>query len=227
MSVSRERRVAKPAVAPAAPSISPLLRPANLPGDDFEDEKPMRGIGFDSLDLSASAAYATDVEQCRFSGVKMPSTIRQATLINTEFSVCDLANVQADESSLLQSRVSTSRMTGMSWIRGVLRDVVVESSRANLASFRYSRLKTVVFKDCELQQADFQRAEFRSVLFESCDLSGAHFTGADLQHNVRFEDCVLANITGVASLKGATIQGGDLFGLAASLAREAGIAVEW
>lgn len=187
----------------------------------------MRGIGFDGLDLSASAAYATDIEQCRFSGVRMPGVIRQTTLVNTEFSVCDLANVQADDSSLLQSRVSTSRMTGMSWTKGVLRDVVVESSRANLASFRYSRLKTVVFKDCDLQQADFQRTEFRNVLFESCDLSSAQFNGAHLHHNVRFEDCVLVNIGGVAGLKGATVQGGDLFGLAASLARQAGIAVEW
>lgn len=64
----------------------------------------------------------------------MLGTIRQTRLVNTELRVCDLANMQADDSSLLQSRVSTSQMTGMSWTKRALRDVMVESSRANFAS---------------------------------------------------------------------------------------------
>ncbi|MGV9482571.1 hypothetical protein ACWDNR_24590, partial [Gordonia aichiensis] len=43
---------------------------------------------------------------------------------------------------------------------------------------------------------------------------------------MRFEECDLTGVYGLTALRGATIQGGDLESLAATLARELGITVE-
>jgi uncharacterized protein YjbI with pentapeptide repeats len=167
------------------------------------------------------------VEACVFDSVRFPSTLRHSTLAESTLRVCDLANVAADDSSMIETRIDSGRLTGLSWTAGVLRDVLIESTRADLSSFAQSRLRTVVFRDCDLRQADFQSTEFRNVRFERCNLVGARFTGARVQQNLRFEDCDLTGIYGVTALRGATVQGGDLEGLASTLARELGITVEW
>lgn len=186
----------------------------------------MGGLDYIGQDMAGVEVDASDIEQCRFDTVAMPAAMRRTTIYGSEFTGCDFANLQADSGSLLQSAISLSRLTGMSWTGGTWRDVTVESSRVNLTFFGYSKLEMVVFRDCELTQADFERVKFRHVLFEKCDLSGAQFSGAEMV-NVRFVDCVLTNLRGVTDLRGATVAGGDLLGLAAALAREAGISVEW
>nr|WP_245541610.1 pentapeptide repeat-containing protein [Smaragdicoccus niigatensis] len=222
---SAKGRAASTRIAPAAPKL-PALRPAELPADAFEDEKHLGGLDYLGQDMAGVRVEATEIEQCRFDNVTMPAAMRRTSVYGTEFTGCDFANLHADSGSLLQSRISSSRLTGMSCTAGTWRDVTVESSRVNLTFFGYSKLQMVVFRDCELTQADFERVKFRNVLFEKCDLSGAQFSGAEMV-NVRFVDCIMANLRGVTDLRGATIQGGDLLGLAAALAREAGISVEW
>ncbi|MCE5292164.1 MAG: pentapeptide repeat-containing protein [Nocardiaceae bacterium] len=222
---SARGRVAATRIAPAVPKL-PALRPAELPADAFEDEKHLDGLEYVGQDMAGSEVDSIEIELCRFDNVAMPAAMRRTTIYGTEFASCDFANVQADSGSLLQSTISSSRLTGMSWTGGTWRDVTVESARVNLTFFGYSKLQMVVFRDCELTQADFERVKFRNVLFEKCDLSGAQFSGAEMV-NVRFVDCIMANLRGVADLRGSTVEGGDLLGLAAALAREAGISVEW
>ncbi len=49
----------------------------------------------------------------------------------------------------------------------------------------------------------------------------------EISHTLRFPPCPLPYFAGVAGFRGATVDGGDLLGLAAGLAREAGIIVRW
>ncbi|MFB7876958.1 pentapeptide repeat-containing protein [Nocardia sp. NPDC056064] len=202
-------------------------RDAVVPGDDPVDDATVVGVEYRGADFAESKVYGFGAERCVFDSVRFPSTLRQATITESVLRVCDLANVQADDSSMFETEVAHGRLTGLSWTAGVLRDVLIDSSRADLSSFAESRLRTVVFRDCDLRQADFQRTEFRNVRFERCNLTGARFADARPQQNLRFEDCDLTGITGVTALRGATIQGGDLEALAATLARELGITVEW
>ncbi|NKX87408.1 pentapeptide repeat-containing protein [Nocardia coubleae] len=202
------------------------LRPAVSPDDDPVGEREVSGVEYRDIDFADAQVYGFGAEGCRFVSVRFPTLLRQTTIAESELQVCDLANVQADDSSMFESVVGNGRITGLSWTAGVLRDVLVESTRADMASFAESRLSKVVFRDCDLRQADFQRTDFRNVRFERCNLAGARFTGARIQQNLRFEDCDLTGIYGVTALRGATIQGGDLETLAATLARELGITVE-
>ncbi|MFE3546454.1 pentapeptide repeat-containing protein [Nocardia sp. NPDC059177] len=201
-------------------------RPAVAPADDPADDATVTGVEYRGADFAEAKVYGFTAEQCLFDSVRFPSTLRQSTIAESVLRVCDLANVQADDSSMFETVIEHGRITGLSWTAGVLRDVLIDSTRADLASFAESRLRTVVFRDCDLRQADFQRTEFRNVRFERCNLTGARFADARPQQHLRFEDCDLTGITGVTALRGATIQGGDLESLAATLARELGIAVE-
>ncbi|WP_433491855.1 pentapeptide repeat-containing protein [Nocardia grenadensis] len=162
-----------------------------------------------------------------FSGARIIGTLARATFDNCMFASCDLSNLRTDETSFLESEITQSRLTGLSLSDGVLRDVSVEDTRADLASFRGSKLQKVVFTGCNLAGADFQRVRFRSVRFEGCDLTGAQFSQANIEHNTTFVDCRLIDVRGVRGLKGAQVRGDDLLGLAGSLAREVGIDVNW
>ncbi|MEU4320881.1 pentapeptide repeat-containing protein [Nocardia fluminea] len=221
--MARKREVRfEPAVAkPGA------LRPAVSPGDDPIDELTVTDVEYRDADFAERHVSGVSVESCLFDSVRFPSTLRHSTLAESTLRVCDLANVQADDSTMIETLIENGRLTGLSWTAGVLRDVLIDSTRADLSSFAQSRLRTVVFRDCDLRQADFQSTEFRNVRFERCNLVGARFTGARIQQNLRFEDCDLTGIYGITALRGATINGGDPQGLASTLARELGITVEW
>ena len=201
------------------------LRPAT-PADDPADDHTAAAVEYRGADFAEVHVHGFTAEGCLFDSVRFPSTLRQATVSESVLRVCDLANVQADDSSMFETEIAHGRLTGLSWTEGVLRDVLVDSSRADLASFAESRLRTVVFRDCDLRQADFQRTEFRNVRFERCNLTGARFSDARPQQNLRFEECDLTGVYGLTALRGATIEGGDLESLAATLARELGITVE-
>ncbi|NEW42345.1 pentapeptide repeat-containing protein [Nocardia cyriacigeorgica] len=202
-------------------------RPAESSRDNFDDDTTIDEVEFSDADLTRPETHALGIDGCRFDNCRLGGVMRGVTIYESELSVCDLANLQADECTMAECAISTSRLTGMSWTAGSWRDVLLESTRADLTNFRYSKLRTVVFRDCDLRQADFEGVEFRNVAFEHCNLTGARFTGTATRHNLRFTDCTLADIDGVAGLRGATVDGGDLLGLAASLAREAGITVRW
>ncbi|MGY2090478.1 pentapeptide repeat-containing protein [Nocardia gipuzkoensis] len=189
-------------------------------------DKSIRGVNFPADDLSTQSGDGLEIRGCHFQGVRLPSAITRTTIEGSHLVSCDLANAQVDESSLLDSAITSSRLTGMSWSHGVVRGSVIEA-RADLSSFRHTKFRNVIFRECDLRQSDFQRAEFRNVRFEGCNLTAAQFANAEMQHNVQFVDCALIDVGGVRGLAGSTVNGGDLLGLAASLAREVGIGVEW
>lgn len=211
---------------PAAPRQLPFLRSAEMPRDDLEDDATIKGIEYSGTALAGRIAEAVGIEQCRFENARFTGTeLRQSVLSDSVFKTCDFAQVRARDVSLIRCTVTSSRITGSSWSSGSFRDVRFESSRSDLALYRYSKFSAVVFSDCNLQGADFQRAELRGVQFQNCDLTGAQFANVEMT-NVRFENCTLIDIGGAASLKGVTVQGPGAMELALSLAREAGIVIE-
>lgn len=213
-------------VTPARPKVGSALRNAG-PADTFADERTVRGVRYTGDDVGFDNAYAMEISGCVFVDVRLIAELNRTTIDNCEFNSADISNVRADDSSLLESSLVLSRITGMSLTSGVIRDVVISETRADLAVFRSTKFRNVVFTDCNLTGSDFQRATLRNVRFAGCDLTGAQFSNAILEHNVSFEDCRLIDINGVRGLKGARVRGDDLLGLAGSLAREVGIDVDW
>ena len=190
--------------------------PANL------TEASISHIHYEGTNFAETVIDTADFDQCRFRNITMASELQNSTFSHCEFAASDFANLAAGESSLLQSSLTGCRATGLSWASGIIRDVSIDASTFDLSAFRYTLLKKVIFRDCNLQHVDFQRATFEHVVFQDCDLSGAQFGSVEL-NDVRFINCLFADIGGVSSLRGAHIEGGDILGLATCLAREAGI----
>ncbi len=122
---------------------------------------------------------------------------------------------------MLRVRLSMTRMTGVHWIDGLLRDVTVSECQADLTSFRFTDFHNVVFEGCNLNRADFQKTDVSRVKFVNCDLTGAQFSQAKMA-GTRFVNCVLAGVGGVTSFKGAIVASGDLVALSYMLATALG-----
>jgi uncharacterized protein YjbI with pentapeptide repeats len=192
----------------------------------LESESIRTSMDYSSLDASAQNIDYVEIERCRFTHAKLVGTkLSRATASDVVFDQCDLANLSAMTSSLLNASVTSSRLTGTSWVDCLLREILFESCRADLAVFKFSRFKHVVFQNCNLQQTNFQNADLRGAHFERCDLTGAQFSNAQMS-GTYFSDCVLFDIRGVTSLAGATVRSDDILGLARSLANALGIKVE-
>ena len=107
---------------------------------------------------------------------------------DTAFERCDLANLV--DCSLVRTTLVNSRMTGLSWTEGGVRETTLQDCGIDMAAFGFSTFKGVVFTDCKLTQADFQEADLRGARFENCDLTGAQFSKAQME-GTRFSGCIL------------------------------------
>ena len=107
-----------------------------------------------------------------------------------------------------------------------LDDVVFRDCQLTLATFHSSRLRNVVFEGCVLDEA-IPRARDHAVPCAStgCRLLRADFSGATLTR-VDLRGSELDPVGDVGGLRGAMIDAVQLAGLAALLARAAGIRVD-
>jgi uncharacterized protein YjbI with pentapeptide repeats len=202
------------------------LTAAKLPDDDLKDDGVYLSLEFADLDLTKRDVASIEIDQCRYKNVNFGQTeLDRAMISDAVFDRCDLANVRTRDCSMVRVGVSGSRMTGLSWIEGSIRDTTFDTCRVDLASFRFSSLKGVVFTSCKLVQADFQEADLRGAQFEHCDLTSAQFSKAQME-GTRFSDCTLTGINGVMSLKGAIVKNRDALALTYSLAGALGIIIE-
>jgi uncharacterized protein YjbI with pentapeptide repeats len=210
---------------PATPDLPAELTAAALPADDLTDGGVYLTLDFRDLDLSGRDAVGAEVDQCRYRNVNLSqSTLRRALIRDAVFDRCDLANLRARECSISRTVLAGSRMTGLSWLAGGLRDVTFTDCRMDLTSFRQSTFKDVVFAGCRLAQADFGDADLSGARFERCDLAGAQFSGARMT-GTRLSGCDLTEISGVTSLRGAIIGSADAVPLAFMLAKALGITI--
>ncbi len=211
---------------PSAPDLPGELTAGSLPEADLFDGAVHAGLAVDDIDLSGREAAGAELDQCRYRNVKFAQVrLNRATLKDVEISRCDLANLRARDSSIRRAVISATRMTGLSWITGGIRDVIFDSCRIDLGYFSATKFSNVVFTGCRLDQANFGDTDLSDVRFDNCDLSGAQFSGASLA-DTRFSGCVLAGLSGVTSLRGATITTGDAVALAGIFADALGIKIE-
>jgi uncharacterized protein YjbI with pentapeptide repeats len=211
---------------PAEPDLPAELTVAGLAEADLYDGAAHFGLDVADLDLSDREAAGLEVDQSRYTAVKLGGVrLRRGMIKDAVFDRCDLANLRARETSVFRARLTGCRMTGLSWLAGVVRDVTFSGSRIDLASFSNTKFSAVVFTECRLDQANFGDADLAGVRFTNCDLSGAQFSGATLT-GARFTGCDLTGISGITSMRGAIITSSDAFTLARIFADALGIKIE-
>jgi uncharacterized protein YjbI with pentapeptide repeats len=210
---------------PAKPKPPATLDPATA-DHDLVDEASLRRLGFIDTDLSGRTAMLAEVEQCRFRSADLSNcALERTSFIDCLVEDSDLANLRTVKSSLQRVQLSATRMTGLHWVDGALREVTIADCRANLSSFRFTAFHNVLFENCVLTGADFQNADLTGARFVGCDLTGAQFSHAKMA-GTRLSDCVLAGLGGVSSMAGATVSGADLVTLTYTLAAALGIRID-
>jgi len=211
---------------PQAPDLPEELTPGSLPEADLVDGAVLAGLAVDDLDLSGREAAGAELDQCRYRNVTLAQVrLNRVMVKDAEFSHCDLANLRARDSSIRRAVVSGTRMTGFTWITGGIRDVIFESCRIDLGYFSATKFASVIFRNCRLDQANFGDTDLSDVQFTGCDLSGVQFSGANVA-DTRFSGCELSGLSGVTSLRGATISTSDAMSLTGIFAEALGIRIE-
>jgi uncharacterized protein YjbI with pentapeptide repeats len=144
--------------------------------------------------------------------------------VNEEHVREDFAGADWSGRHLIRDTFEDCRMTG--WEAGELiaEHVRFVRCRLDLANLRYAKLRQVVFDDCVLDEADLGGADISLTRFIGCSLDGTIFQAARLTR-VDLRGSRLDAIGGVAALRGATIDPGQLIDLAPALADGYGIDV--
>jgi uncharacterized protein YjbI with pentapeptide repeats len=218
------RRAVRP---PAPPKLPADLVPARLSEAFLADDGVHLSTEFGGGVPAGTRADGLDVERCRFATARLASAVLpRASLSDVEFLGCDLANIDVTDGLVATARFERCRLTGARWGGCTFRDVVFEGCRADLARFRMSRFRHVVFRDCTLTEADFQGAEFTGCRFENCRMEGVRFSQAVMTGGVVFSGCDLWGLTGVESLRGATVRSADAQGLVHTFAAALGITID-
>ncbi len=150
----------------------------------------------------------------RWSGV----ILERLLATDVAFSDCDLAGfVLQAESSLRRVSFTRCRMSGVVFAGLRMHDVSFTDCTLDDANLRMAHLEHVSFEGCALTGADFYAATIAGARVSGCDLQGVSLTKATLA-DVDLRGSRLEDITGAGALRGATVDVGQVVGLARSLA---------
>ena len=212
---------------PEKPRVAESLEPLDpAPEAEEFDGASWYQVSLEGVDLSGARVEEAEIEQCRLTRVGLSGAeIRHLTVVDSVIDHADLANAVFESCGLRRVHLEENRMTGMTFIDGMVRDVEFRDCKLDLSNWRANTFTSVHFAQCDLSGADFGGADLRGVVFTECGLEGAQFSHAKAK-GARFLDCDLAGIGGIGSLAGATIRSDDLLTLTGLLARELDITIE-
>jgi uncharacterized protein YjbI with pentapeptide repeats len=218
-------RRARTDIAPEAPLIPDDLEVARIEASAVESGDEWSRVRIEDAELAALAAPGLRFEAARLQRVDLGgSRLAHLALSDVELEGCNLANADVRGGSLWRGLVLRSRLTGLSWTEGLLREVVLRDCRIDLASFAATRLDQVVFERCLLMQADLQEAQLRAVRFVDCDLTEADLTDARFD-TCEMRGCTLDGVRGAQRLRGVAMPWPDVLAAAGTFAAALGIEV--
>jgi uncharacterized protein YjbI with pentapeptide repeats len=212
-------------IAPEAPRVPDELEPANVDVATIESGDEWLRARIVDAELPGLAAPGLRFEESRLERVDVSgSRLAHLALSDVELEGCNLANADVRGGSAWRARIARSRLTGVSWTEGLVRDAVFSDCRIDLSSFAATRLEQVVFERCLLMQADFQDANLRAVRFVDCDLTEADLT------ETRFDRCELRGCTidavrGAQRLRGIAMPWEDIVASVGTFAAAVGVTV--
>jgi uncharacterized protein YjbI with pentapeptide repeats len=212
-------------IAPDAPRLPDELEPATMDGARVESGDEWSRVRIVDAELSDLAAPGLRFEESRLERVDLSGgRLAHLALSDVELESCNLANADVRGGSLWRARVTRSRLTGLSWNEGLVRDVVFSDCRVDLSSFAAARLEQVAFERCLLMQADFQEAQLRAARFVDCDLSEADLSATRFDR-CELRGCTIDGIRGAERLRGVAMPWEDILAAAGTFAAAVGVTV--
>ncbi|HSX27952.1 MAG TPA: pentapeptide repeat-containing protein [Candidatus Saccharimonadales bacterium] len=161
------------------------------------------------------------LERVSFTEAKIDKLSLSDTVVKTS----DFSAARCSGGSFIRVRFVGGRLSGIDLSRSLLKDVVFEGCKLDMANFRFAKLERVQFIECNLTETDFQAAELVDVNFTSSHLERTEFGQCKVK-NVDARQAELLDIRGWQDLKGLKIDSLQLVMIAPQLAANIGITVE-
>jgi uncharacterized protein YjbI with pentapeptide repeats len=212
-------------IAPETPRIPDDLEPATIDPGGIESGDEWRRVRLTDVEAPELAMPSLRFEEARLERVDLNSgRLAHLALSDVELDGCNLANADVRAGSAWRTRIVRSRLTGLSWTEGMVRDTVLSDCRVDLSSFAATRLDQVVFERCLLMQADFQEASLRAVRFVDCDLTELDVTQASFAR-CELRGCTIDGMRGAERLRGIAMPWEDILASAGTFAAAVGVTV--
>jgi uncharacterized protein YjbI with pentapeptide repeats len=211
-------------IAPEPPRIPDDLETATIDAA-VESGDEWRRVRLTDVEAQELAVPSLRFEEARLERVDLGSgRLAHLALSDVELESCNLANADVRGGSAWRARIARSRLTGLSWTEGLVRDTVLSDCRVDLSSFAATRFDQVVFERCLLMQADFQDASLRAVRFVDCDLTELDVTQASFA-GCELRGCTLDGMRGADRLRGLAMPWEDIVASAGTFAAAVGVTV--
>ena len=197
---------------------------------DIGPEEFLEGMDFTDLNLAEAAATQATFLDCRCSNANFGDVDAPVDLTGARFSGTEITDCRADTWNMPRGNLLHTEISGTRIGAGVVYDSVWEkvrftNCRISYLNLRGSKLTDVEFRDCNIDEIDLDRAKVSRVAFPGSSVGVFQCEGATLG-NVDLRGLQPHKISGIHSLRGATIDDTQLMLFAELFASELGITVE-
>ncbi|GAA4287320.1 pentapeptide repeat-containing protein [Georgenia daeguensis] len=207
------------------PDVALRLEPFAGPTAGGLVDISLTGVDLTGADLTGTVLDEVQVEASSLDRLRgAGGRWRHTVLVDCRLDGADLANLRAEDVSLVRCALREARLTGAQLPGARLRAVRLEGVRASLTSWRGATFQHVVLRGCDLTEADLTGAALTDVLLEDCDLTGAQLSKLRCER-VHLRGCRLRGVGGVDGLRGASVSEADAYELLPALARAAGVRI--
>lgn len=215
--------------APKPPTIDHGNLVEGLLGD-IGPEEFLEGLDFTDLDLAEVDARGTTFLDSGLTRVTFGDAEAHADFTGVRLSGVRLVDSRADTLTMPQANVLHTEISGCRIGAGVCFDsvwekVVIENCRISYLNLRSAKLTDVEFRGCTIDELDLGTGTAKRVAFPETTIADLQLEGANLG-SVDLRGLAPRRISGIHSLKGATIDEQQLMVFADLFARELGITIE-
>lgn len=213
---------------PTPPKL-PTLRLPELTAGDPSSLLPhgtYEALSFSGDDLTGtdlSSVGFIDCSLAELNTIELEAT--SARFTDSRLHHLDIPTVAAAYASIRNTVLEDSRLGVLQSIEGTWDSVHIRSAKLGYLSLRGASVRDVLFEDCVIGELDLTGAQAERVSFTDSELGVLDVTGATLR-DVDLRGVDLPEITGLAHLRGATINDLQLQQLAPAMAAQLGIDVE-
>lgn len=213
---------------PAPPELRPLRLPHLVAGDAARiyvhgkyDAQQFTGSDLEGIDLTD-----TRFSGCSFAGIGTAELeLTSARIVDTALTRLNVPAVSAAYATLRNVVFEESRVGVLQCIEGSWDAVHLRQCKIGYLNLREATVRDLLFTDCVIDELDLAGAEVERVAFSGSGVNFLDVTDATL-NDVDLRALVLPDISGLAHLKGATLNYLQLHQLAPSLAAHIGIGIE-
>jgi uncharacterized protein YjbI with pentapeptide repeats len=194
--------------------------------DALDDDAELVGVVLGPGTAAGIEADGLTLRRSRLSGLRLPGAgFRNLALVDVVVEDCDLAGVTFAASRFDRVVFRRCRMSGVVAADLVATDVCVDDTRADEIWLRAARLESCEITGCDLTGSDWYEARVAHSRITGCRLDGAELSSLALD-DVVLHGSTFAGTSGLAGLRNATIDAGQLVELGRPVLAGLGIVVD-